>query len=68
MASGIDEILETARNGTETIFDGIKGFRDAFNTGESRVTEKKPDYARVALYVGGALVAAVLVFFVVKKL
>jgi hypothetical protein len=68
MAAGIDEILDTARNGTETIFDGIKGFRDAFATGESRVVPKPPDYGRIAMFAGVGVVAVVALVFIARKL
>lgn len=67
MASSIDDILDTARNGADTIFGGIKGFRDALATGESRVEKPAPDYKKMAIYAGVGIVAIVALIFVSKR-
>lgn len=68
MAGAIDDFLSTTDSALGTITGGIKGFRDALNTGENRVEPaSKWDAKTIALYVGGGLVGVLVLIFVVKK-
>lgn len=65
----INKILSTSENAFGAFTSGVRGFKDAFETGSNRSApvQKAMDTKTIALYAGAAALGVVALIFVAKK-
>lgn len=65
----VNSLLSTTENAFGAFTSGVRGFRDAFDTGSNRSAPapKAMDTKTIALYAGAAALGVVALIFIAKK-
>lgn len=65
----VNSLLSTTENAFGAFTSGVRGFRDAFETGSNRSAPaaKPMDTKTIALYAGAAALGVVALIFIAKK-